>query len=525
MAEIEAKFVIRKPGEVEQVLDVLADLGYSVQQQSTRTHLDTYFDTPDFSILRAGWTCRCRQRGSQRLLTLKACGTQQGPVFVREEIEQLLPRGWPAAGGRLPPGPVRDRIEAIAGRRQRQRLFAVRNRRSSYVIGTPGGNARIELDLDRAIASARRPDSRSVSRLAFTELELELLDGPAESVHRLADELYQRLHLVASQFSKFDRGLRVAGLRPSWDAEVTSAPRLRGSDPLARLLSSYLEQQLDAIHYYQPIAWEGLDPEGVHKMRVSIRRIRAILGVFGDLFDASEVRKLDTDLQNLARQLGRARDADICEKEIARFHELLPADAVAAAEPYADHLRRTTFDAYADLNKLLESRAYARLMDRLGSFVAQIDSRLAGEATGNLTIAKSVRRYVGKLAEKIVLRGDRITPESSASEIHKLRIRAKRLRYLLDLYSIVETQKWLGVIAELQKLQDLLGMHQDAVTALQHIEDYRRQLPGERAATEQLIVVGRLLQIQDSRIADCRRRLPAAWRRFKKALRQKTRAS
>ena len=72
MAEVEAKFLIRSSEQVDQVMATLDELGYLKAEAETGTHVDTYFDTPDFDIFRAGWTYRCRQRGGRSTLTTVA---------------------------------------------------------------------------------------------------------------------------------------------------------------------------------------------------------------------------------------------------------------------------------------------------------------------------------------------------------------------------------------------------------------------------------------------------------------------
>ena len=113
MAEVEAKFLVRRPAQVEQALAVLRDLGFISAEVGTKTHVDTYFDTPDFAIFRAGWTYRCRQRDGRSTLNLKACGAQDGNIFVRQEIDQPLADFWAPESVELPPGPVQERLKSI----------------------------------------------------------------------------------------------------------------------------------------------------------------------------------------------------------------------------------------------------------------------------------------------------------------------------------------------------------------------------------------------------------------------------
>ena len=72
MAEIEAKFLLRRPDQLDDVLALLDRRGYDVEPAGTSTHIDRYFDTGDWAILRAGWAFRCRSRGKQEKLTLKS---------------------------------------------------------------------------------------------------------------------------------------------------------------------------------------------------------------------------------------------------------------------------------------------------------------------------------------------------------------------------------------------------------------------------------------------------------------------
>ncbi|MFQ5982956.1 MAG: CYTH domain-containing protein, partial [Woeseiaceae bacterium] len=147
VAEIEAKFLIRQPEQFEQVLAALSELGYGVSERATETHVDRYFDTADWAILRAGWAYRCRERRGHQKLTLKSLGSKRGAVFVRDEIEQPLPDRPPPGNGILPPGPVQKRLAEIANGMRRRELFRVQSRRTVFAVTAPGNEAtRLELD-------------------------------------------------------------------------------------------------------------------------------------------------------------------------------------------------------------------------------------------------------------------------------------------------------------------------------------------------------------------------------------------
>ena len=57
------------------------------------------------------------------------------------------------------------------------------------------------------------------------------------------------------------------------------------------------------------------DPEGVHQMRVGLRRFRAALSLFGEFIGQPDAKHIKSELKWLTEQLGAARDLDVLLKE------------------------------------------------------------------------------------------------------------------------------------------------------------------------------------------------------------------
>src|SRR5262249_42901435 len=57
------------------------------------------------------------------------------------------------------------------------------------------------------------------------------------------------------------------------------------------------------------------DPEGVHQMRVGLRRLRAAISGFKDTVQGADAEGIKTELRWLTEQLGPARDFDVLVKE------------------------------------------------------------------------------------------------------------------------------------------------------------------------------------------------------------------
>jgi len=516
MIEVEAKFLIRSNEQIDQVLATLDELGYLKVEGETGSHVDTYFDTSKFDILRAGWTYRCRRRGGQSTLNLKAHGGHDGRVFVREEIQQPLSRDAASTLQDLPPGPVKNYLDSIVDTRRSRKLFRVASQRRVFTVTSPGSKpSQIELDVDRTKITAEKAGDKAPGSFEFMELELELTSGDPSAVDELAQTLFNRLRLTPAQFSKFDRGIQAAGLSGKALARKRDKPIIVETDPFLDLVYVFFGRQLERMKRFQPIAWEGLDREGVHKMRIAIRRFRTILRAYRKVLGKPVVKPINRELRWLFKQLGEARDADVGEMAIQEFIATLPGDAARAAAPYEDHMRQKTFDAYTNLTEVFVGERYRKLMNTLDAFVAAGPDDSMKERVGELTIAEAADRDIRKAARRMIKRGDRVIAESLIEKLHKLRIEAKHVRYLLDFYNIAQPVRWKESINELDKLQDLLGWHQDAVMSRERLEAYHDTLPiaGEDCALR--LSIDRLISTENERMESCRRKLPVAWRRFK----------
>ncbi|MDJ0699957.1 MAG: CHAD domain-containing protein [Woeseiaceae bacterium] len=515
-AEIEAKFLIRETDQFADVLASLARLGYEINEGPTETHTDRYFDTPDWRILRAGWAYRCRECNGRKKLMLKSLGSRDGAVFSREEVEQALPNEKAKKKGRLPSGPVQERVSQFASGKRRHELFRVRSERTVYDIGVPGGlGSRLELDFDRThIKAKRKANKKAPGQFRFMEIEFETDDVKTAST--LAEILRDRHGLIPSQFSKFERGIQAAGLEATTVEEARRDPP-RPKQPILELIYYYLEQQLDALKLQFPRAWEGLDPEGVHKMRVAIRRARTVLKEFRKALPTEERGHLNAELRWLLKQLGQVRDADVCEAAIEHYRAGLHGDPVEILAPFETHLRRTTLGAQVELVAALSSDRYKALIDEYERFLR---ARAAGDSEKHVqrSIAECEDRLVHLVVAKMQDKARKITKESPARKLHRLRLLAKRLRYLLEFFRVVRPRKWRKPIAALSTMQDELGEHQDAIVARQRLTTYAESIALLEENRRLLLAMGRLTQQEEDRAILYRRKFPALWAAFEQSI-------
>jgi CHAD domain-containing protein len=92
---------------------------------------------------------------------------------------------------------------------------------------------------------------------------------------------------------------------------------------LQRAIDRRILKLLKTMWSHQDAARAFNDPEGVHQMRVSSRKVRSALDATRDVLAGKRVRKVRKGARTLTRALGGVRDGDVLLAEL----EELPGSA------------------------------------------------------------------------------------------------------------------------------------------------------------------------------------------------------
>lgn len=503
MPEIEAKFLLQHPEQYAATLDTLQTLGFTATPEQAEQIVDRYFDTPDWRIYRAGWAFRRRARGAEEERTLKALAPpppRADAVFVREEIEEA--GGASSAVG----GELDERLRAIVDGASASELFRVATARRRRIVDRSG---REPLRLELALDQSEITDEHS-HHLRFAEIELELLDGPQDALTPVVERLANEVGLLPAQLSKFERGLQTAGLAVP-PKRLHARPGL--DEPVLALPYFLLAEQRSVLERELPRAWEGLDPEGVHSMRVAVRRSRAALAVFKRQLPPTERVALNSELKWLSGTLGLARDADIECSRIARYLQESPPEEQALLAPYLATLQARRRGARESLIAALGGSRFRELMSRLDSLSGHGASAQALRRWSDFRIREGAGLAIDAATRRVLKRGRKIEKNATAAALHELRLAAKRLRYALEFFGPYYEDRLKGPMRATKKLQDSLGDYQDADVATRHVKRYLAEhgVPEtQRAALERFMGVSR----HGATNAYCEFR--SAWQRFRK---------
>lgn len=443
--EIELKLMV-PAGSVDALL---AHPSLQATDQPDRRHeVTVYFDTADQALAQRGMSLRIRHKNDRRIQTLKLDrkagvaadrGEWEWPVDHDEPDLHLL-RRTPAAG-KLP---RRSDLKPVV-KSEIDRTVRLLKLQDGTVI---------EAAFDEGIITAG--DARQPVR----ELELELQAGDPAALYRLALQLHNDVPLAVESDSKAARGYRLqSGAKPV--AHKAEDIELQPTASAAEAFRQILGAELGHLLANQPAARAG-DAEGVHQMRVAIRRVRAALTLFQPHLEPHAAALFQDDLRRLGRVFGEARDWDVF------CLQTLPAALDAAhAAGWRDLLLEPATEAreiaHRCFMQALEAPSFTALVLGLAAWAEQ--RNLLGDAELDRPIQDLCPRLLDRLSRKVERRGRRIGRRSD-TERHALRKSLKKLRYGIDyLQSVFPSKAVESYLHDCKDLQQSLGDMNDAVTA------------------------------------------------------------
>lgn len=473
------------------------------RNKGTRKHLTSvYYDTPRRQLWKNGFTLRVRQSGSRFVQTVKS-----------QQSDDPLKRGeWEASVTSLAPDTalaaalLPEELRAAVTDSPLEPVFTADVHRHARLLDLP--NATLEVAFDSGVIKAGE-HSETVS-----EIELELKSGTPATIYEAALRLAEHGPVRPSIRSKSARGFDLAASV----APGAEKPQKLHLDPAVSLDEAFAVILRGSFHHLLqalPAAEDGRDPEGVHQMRVALRRLRAALHLMRPLGVSATLESLETDARWLAQNLSTARDLDVFLTEtLPEIAEACPT--VAGFDTLQSLAERQRALAYRKLRIAVADRRCAAFVLGLGALIATRGWRndVSPDELGRL--AGPALDFAGHvLAERhqTVLKRGRRFKKLPAERRHRVRLALKKLRYsidfLLPLYGASKpARKYARTLAD---LQEQLGYYNDMAVTAGVIADLGT------TSTDAAIAAAAITGWHAHAMAGVEQPLREAWRAFAKA--------
>ncbi len=472
--------------------------GVTSVEESAGYQLETvYFDTDDLVLAGCGINVRRRTGGGDPGWHLKL------PMGRNKRREIHEPLG--SDPDRVPDHLLKF-VRVYLRDRTIEPVVRLRIERTVHRLHGEGNSVLAEITDDQVLAEniLQEPGKQ------WREWDVELVDGSGDLLNAAKSILTGAGARRAGHASKLAWALGEGNRQD----ESVSPRRPRRKDPAGNILLAFVHRQVTELIKHDPGVRSG-EPDSVHLMRVSSRRIRSALATYRTLLDPAVADGLRGELKWLADVLGVARDTEIIRSRLRDLISADPAELMMGpiSQRIDEELGADHHKARADILAALEDERYYRLLDGLEKLLSAPPLTSSASKPARKSAAALIRKDVRRLRRAVGTA--KAAQEGSARDqsLHEARKRAKRLRYAAEAASSVCGNRGARLAAAAHGIQKNLGQYQDSVV----IRNLLRRLGVEaHLRGENGFSYGRLHYMEQSRAKESEAEFLKSWKRFRK---------
>jgi triphosphatase len=467
------------------------------ERAARRTLTSVYYDTADRELKRQGLTLRIRRRNHQFVQTVKAEDAAVSLPLMRGEWEDPVTGALPDlrapnSGAHLPETLTEAELHPVFSTVVRRAVIPLK----------PDGTTEIEAAIDDGeIQTAENQHSEPIC-----ELELEHKLGEPAAIYEIGLRLLEVAPLRIEMRSKAERGFDLLDAGAAKPQAVHAPPiALKPGMTVEAVLQQFGYECLTLVLRNEPTALAG-SAEGLHQMRVAIRRLRAVLNTLKRMLPAEQYRWVGEELRWLARALGPARNWDVLTGSI------IASVTSALLDPQdRDVLLRAAeqerLGAHQQAETAIQSVRYTTAVLKLLRWFTARDWREQPVSEQSVRLIAPIGEVAPGLIARRYKQVCKAVQDFAALDLeqrHQVRIAIKKLRYTVDLLESLFAKDAVARFVKLLKpLQDELGHANDVRVARDLIDELR--VSGAGAVIDR--AAGIVLGWHDRGLADQERKL------------------
>ncbi len=404
------------------------------QSSRARIQKSTYLDTRDHAFGRAGFSFRLHGEAGGLVQTIEVPRLR---ILQRCEQQTTSSVGEPAVPDHLIARLCGDHLPTAL-----QSVFTAETTRRSYRLG----GVRVSLDSIWIEAGDKVRE--------FHAVVLELTRGRHAALFDVARQIQAIVPADISVRSPAQAGYQLLSGDKIVAVKASATalnPTMRAAEAVTTVLGACLSQLLAN----RAGVCAG-DADALHAMRVAARRLDAAIRVFSEVLSADETGIVARDLKWIGGELGKAREFDVFLAEAVRPLMKAHPRRKSVAELHRTFARQRAM-AYRRVKTALTS-------DRFRAFALRAVEWADGSCINDAYADSKASAVVGEelSRQKRKMRTGRHLDELDPAQRHKLRLRAKRMRYATELTrGLFEGKRNApsidGSLVALERLQAALG--------------------------------------------------------------------
>ena len=207
---------------------------------------------------------------------------------------------------------------------------------------------------------------------------------------------------------------------------------------------------------------ESKDIEYVHRLRVASRRMRSALSLFSTCFYKQDYKRINKDIRAVTQALGEARDTDVqVEALLKEEPKFTSARLSPGYKRLIVRLQQSRVGLQAAVIEAMDQLQSDEVLEKL----SELTLPLADKASSVYLFSPGlyVKAYDGiqTQIDELFRHEKDIHDPANITELHAMRISAKRLRYSIEAFEDLYMEPIKPFISEVKKLQDALGLVHD----------------------------------------------------------------
>jgi len=243
---------------------------------------------------------------------------------------------------------------------------------------------------------------------------------------------------------------------------------LFGAEAVLKRLEA-LEQEIDGV-------CKADDIECIHRMRVASRRLRSTFAIFEECF--KNTKRWRRQIRSITRILGSARDLDVQIDFLQSFlNDLTEQRYIPGINRLILRLQQKRENIQLKVISKMEQLSTNVVLDEIKESalitynLAQIHNKdvYSQKVYENAYMAISLRLDEFISYERYVYQPDNIT------ELHAMRISAKRLRYTMEVFESLYEDELKQPIKIIRELQTILGDFHDCAIWVEYLPQFLEQ--------------------------------------------------
>lgn len=208
---------------------------------------------------------------------------------------------------------------------------------------------------------------------------------------------------------------------------------------------------------------QAKDIEYIHRMRVASRRLRSALAIFEGCFLRNDFKGYSRDVRDVTRSLGAARDLDV---QLALLESVIPEFSKPGLLPGLRRLqlrlKQQRAEAQKDVITAIQTLQDDGTLVSLAKWAAPFRELSEGVYLFSPALYELAFSGINARLKELLEHAAYIQDERNVTELHNMRISAKRLRYTMEAFADLYGASLKPFINQTRKFQDMLGDIHDA---------------------------------------------------------------